>query len=353
MVEFRAGQMTMRKDGSKMVDADKRKGLVQLKQSPEGIVSFIWKDRTTGTEEINLMLFPNDATFKKVESAKGRVYVLQWVSTDKKLFFWLQEPTEEKDKEYVENVNKYINNPPTPSANAGLGGLAGLAGLGGLGGRGGGGLSPDQLMQLIGGNPEALEALMGGRGMGRGAGGARGNRGATGASAAARPATTSSAQNPTLPVPTTPAATVPSTAAPPPAPGPTRVPATSAVHLDALQRIMNDMVPAAQKGPSLKDVVNVDEIIASGLFDNPQVVAKLVEFLPEGQVTAANLKENLRSPQFGQAVAMFNQALRTGQLKGIMASFGLDTSSIGPNATIEDFLKAIQTKAKEDQKKGL
>jgi len=48
---------------------------------------------------------------------------------------------------------------------------------------------------------------------------------------------------------------------------------------------------------------------------------------------------------------MFNQALRTGQLAGIMSSFGLDPSSIGPNSTIEDFLRAIQKKAKEEQAK--
>lgn len=60
------------------------------------------------------------------------------------------------------------------------------------------------------------------------------------------------------------------------------------------------------------------------------------------------MKDNLRSPQFQQAVSLFNAALRSGDLAGIVASFGLDASSIGPNGTIEDFLLAIQKQAKKE-----
>ena len=118
---------------------------------------------------------------------------------------------------------------------------------------------------------------------------------------------------------------------------------------------IKDLFSFSQERVQLTDVCNGDEIVKSGLFEHEDVVKKLAEFLPEGPVTAENMKDNVRSPQFQQAVALFNAALRSGDLAGIMASFGLDPSSVGPNGTIEDFLLAIQKQAKqpptEDEKK--
>jgi len=80
-------------------------------------------------------------------------------------------------------------------------------------------------------------------------------------------------------------------------------------------------------------------------------VRKLAEYLPEGTpVTAENMKDNVNSPQFKQAISMFNEALRSGELATVMSSFGLESKDIGPHSTIEDFLKAIQKQA-QDQKK--
>lgn len=42
----------------------------------------------------------------------GRVFLLEFTSSGKKLFFWAQEPKEEKDDEFVTKVNQFINNPP-------------------------------------------------------------------------------------------------------------------------------------------------------------------------------------------------------------------------------------------------
>jgi hypothetical protein len=353
--------MHFRDDGSKWVEADKRKGLVQVKQSPEdNIIHFIWKDRTTGTEDINLMLFPDDASFRKVNEANGRVFVLEWTSTDKKMFFWMQEPKDDKDKENCDNINKYINNPPQPSAGAGLGELEGL------------GLNQAQLLQLLGGNAGAFSGLSNllsfGAGRGQGRGQPQAGRGSnilnpqnrTTPSASQSSAASSASSRPLSssgPSAVSPPSSQQSDAARPVSrvPAPSQPPAaTPFLQLDTLQQLLSEITHNQNKEPSLKDIINVDEIISSGLFDRPEVVAKLVEFLPEGQqVTAENLRENIRSPQFQQAVSMFNQALRTGQLTGIMSSFGLDPSSVGPNATIEDFLKAIQRKAKEESEKKM
>jgi len=310
----------MHKDiNSKMVRPDKRKGLVQLKlSSADNIIHFVWKDRTTGTTVLDLMLFPEEATFRKVIESKARVFVLEFKTSDKKHFFCMQEPKDDKDSQFCENINKYINNPPQP----GQTGANPLAGLGAAG-IDLGGLDQNQLLQLFR-NQGNLNL-------------ARPSRAA--ASSGASDSTPSTSGPSTRPAPST---------APAVAPAPPSQPAVSRQALQNLLANFTQQLPP--KGPSLSDIVDADNLINSGLFDNPAVVAKLAEFLPEGPVTAENLKENIRSPQFQQAVSLFNQALRSGQMASIMMSFGLDASSIGPNATIEDFLLAIQKKAKEEKK---
>jgi len=253
----------------------------------------------------------------------------------------MQEPKDDKDKEYCENVNKFINNPPQPSQNVPVGGLGDLENLG-----------QAQLLQLLGGNPSALSGLS----SLLGAGGAR-PQGRVPVTRTPATSSTQSSQNSKPQTTTSPALPNTNTSVQaqtqsqqPRAPTPvTRsAPAPAGVQLDTLQRIISELTQGQPKGPSLKDIVNVEEILSSGLFDSPEVVARLAEFLPEGQVSAESVRENVRSPQFSQAVAMFNQALRTGQMTGIVSSFGLDPSTVGPNATIEDFLRAVQKKVKED-----
>jgi len=317
LVEFRAGIMN-KDSNSKWVRPDKRKGLVQLKLSGgDNIVHFVWKDRTTGTVAIDLMLFPDDATFRKVSEAKARVYVLEFKTSDKKLFFWMQEPKDDKDAQNCDNINKYINNPPQPGqpggANAGAGAGLDL-----------GGLDQNQFLQQL----------------------LRGAGGASGAGRGSRSAPAASEDRPLAPRPSN------TTNAPQPAAPPTQTGVSRQALENLLAGFAQQIQPQQQqpKGPSLSDVVDGDKLINSGLFDNPSVVAKLAEFLPEGPVTAANLKENIRSPQFQQAVSMFNQALKSGQMAAIMSSFGLDASQLGPNPNIEDFLLAIQRKTKDEKK---
>jgi len=214
------------------------------------------------------------------------------------------------------------------------------------------------LLQLLGGGPGALNGILGrspGRGQGRGRGAGSGpvaaGSAAVGITQTPKPAgaTTSAGSAPVVAAdqtqqhrPSTPQRTV---AAPVSIPG---------VQLGTLQRIINELNQGQQvlQGPSLTDIVNVEEIIKSGIFNNSEVVAKLAEYLPEGgPITTDTLQNHVMSPQFKQAISMFNQALRTGQLVGIMSSFGLDTSSVGQTATVEDFLRAIQKKAKEESAK--
>ena len=61
----------------------------------------------------DLIIFPDEAVFKKVKQCTtGRVFLLEWKSTERRLFFWMQEPSDEKDAELCEKVNKALNSPP-------------------------------------------------------------------------------------------------------------------------------------------------------------------------------------------------------------------------------------------------
>lgn len=45
------------------------------------------------------------------ECQTGRVYLLKFKSSSQKLFFWMQNASDSKDKENIERVNKLINDP--------------------------------------------------------------------------------------------------------------------------------------------------------------------------------------------------------------------------------------------------
>ncbi|CAK0800841.1 unnamed protein product [Prorocentrum cordatum] len=52
---------------------------------------FQWFDREKNETSVDLIVI-NDAYFEKIEKCKdGRVYILRFTSSDKKLFFWMQD----------------------------------------------------------------------------------------------------------------------------------------------------------------------------------------------------------------------------------------------------------------------
>lgn len=99
---------------------------------------FCWKDRTTGqVEEVcllfhcllviplmgqfqDLIIFPDDAEFVRVpQCTTGRVFVLKFKTSPRRLFFWSQEAKDDKDEEFVTKINEYINNPPSARGGGG------------------------------------------------------------------------------------------------------------------------------------------------------------------------------------------------------------------------------------------
>lgn len=105
-VEFRAGRMDW--DG-RMVTPDKRKGKIILTTvEDEQLMHFHWIDREKNEVAVDLIVI-NDAYFEKIEKCTtGRVYLLRFTSSEKKLFFWMQEPKDDKDAEYIKTFNETI-----------------------------------------------------------------------------------------------------------------------------------------------------------------------------------------------------------------------------------------------------
>ena len=88
-----------------------------------------------------LILTPDFTWTRIPKCTSGRVFLLACPSASRELFFWLQEPTEERDQEIADKVSEYIANPPQGGA-GGAGGLdlsSLLALSGGAGGSGFGG----------------------------------------------------------------------------------------------------------------------------------------------------------------------------------------------------------------------
>ncbi|KAF7663590.1 hypothetical protein LDENG_00206020 [Lucifuga dentata] len=371
LVEFRAGKMTMK---SSTVTPDKRKGQVYIQQTDDSLIHFCWKDRTTGNVDDDLIIFPDDCEFKRVnQCTTGRVYVLKFKAGSKRLFFWMQEPKTDKDDEYCRKVNEYLNNPPMPGA-LGSGGSGGHD-LSALGGEGGlqsllGNMSHNQLMQLIG--PTGLGGI-GGLGALAGPGLANllgsssvpaASNSSTSPSTAVTPTSTSAAsrlgssQVPTTPI--TPSATsaVSPTATTPSTPAVSSLAAgaanpTQPIQLSDLQSILATMnVPASTQGVDLASVLTPE--VMAPILANPEVQQRLMPYLPSGESlpqSTEELNNTLSSPQFQQAMSMFSSALASGQLGPLMNQFGLPAEAVDAanKGDVEAFAKAMETENKSDQ----
>uniref|UniRef100_A0A336LMR4 Proteasomal ubiquitin receptor ADRM1 homolog n=1 Tax=Culicoides sonorensis TaxID=179676 RepID=A0A336LMR4_CULSO len=368
LVEFRAGRMNM---AGKMVHPDSRKGLVYLYQSDDQLIHFCWKDRTTGNVEDDLIIFPDDCEFKKVEQCKtGRVFLLRFKSSNRKLFFWMQEPKTDKDDEWCRRINEVMNNPPSSNSL-------------GSGSRGGGGtdsgdlqymlnnLSQQQLMQLFGGVGQmgGLSSLLGSMNRSSGGSSTRNNASSpsnrtsssatpgsgSGASIAATPTTLSASNAPSTPrAPkkgNTQSSTTPSVTA-------SNISGStgsdsSRVLLSELQNYLagiNTGAGGSSNGGSRRNI-DLSSSINSEALDtvlaNTDYVNSLVEHLPEvegDEDKKQQLKDTLSSPQFQQALSTFSNALQSGQLGPVVSQFQLSSDAVAAavSGDLEQFVKALE-----------
>lgn len=366
LVEFRAGRMNM---VGKMVHPDQRKGLVYLYQSDDQLIHFCWKDRTTNTVEDDLIIFPDDCEFKKVEQCKtGRVFLLKFKSSNRKLFFWMQEPKNDKDDEWCRRINDVMNNPP--SANN----------LSSGSGRGTdnndlqymlNNMSQQQLMQLFGGVGQmgGLTSLLGS--MNRSSSGnssARNNRTSTTTSTPS--ATSASAA--TAATPTTTATTVSTPRAPKKSSSQSssnnqssasgNSGDTSRVLLSELQNYLAGMNAGGSSSGSRRSVdlsTSLNTETVNSIISDPSNVEALIPHLPEIDADddkKQQLKDTLCSPQFQQALSTFSNALQSGQLGPVVSQFQLSSEAVSAamSGDLEQFVKALEntmgTKPKEAAK---
>lgn len=338
------------------------------------LTHFCWKDRTTGNIEDDLIIFPDDCEFKKVEQCKdGRVFLLRFKSSNRKLFFWLQEPTNEKDDEHCRRVNELLNNPPS-------------SGSGGNGTRGEGSdlqymlnnMSQQQLMQLFGGVGQmgGLSSLLGSINRTGGTGGTAGNRTASSTPASAARSTAAAATAVTTPANSTQPATPKaprkennsgeSTESSPPAAGNAD---TSRVLLSELQNYLagiNTGASGSKHNVDLSTSLNSDSI--NSILSDPERLEALQAHLPnideEGKpldpsAVKQQLKDTLASPQFQQALSMFSNALQSGQLGPVVSQFKLSEDAVlaANSGDLEQFVKALEKAsitdaiAKDDESK--
>lgn len=335
----------------KMVHPDTRKGVVYLVQAEDGLIHFCWKDRITGKVEDDLIVFPDDFEFKRVEQCKtGRVYVLKFKTSSRRLFFWMQEPKTDKDDEYCRRVNEIMNNPPSANRSASDGGdLQYMLNN----------MSQQQLMQLFGGVGQmgGLSSLLGS--MNRSSDSNSSSRTvstpASNRSAAATGGTSGGAAVST-PENTSSVARIPSTPK-----APKKSSGTARVTLPDLQSYLSALSPEAGAGGRS---VNIDLTAAiatseavNQIISDPDRANELASYLPNtGPAgTKQKLRETLSSPQFQQALSLFSSALQSGQLGPVVSQFQLSPEAVAAanSGDLEQFVKALEkSTAKPSQEKA-
>ncbi|KAG7198082.1 hypothetical protein KM043_018249 [Ampulex compressa] len=340
--------MTMK---GNMVYPDTRKGQLYVYQSDDTLMHFCWKDRTTGTVEDDLLIFPDDCEFKHVPQCKtGRVYLLRFKSSSRKFFFWLQDLKTDKDEEHCRKINEVLNNPPTPgsqrSGNANSDGdLQNLLNN----------MSQQQLMQLFGGVSQmgGLGSLLGTMNRPHGFQSTRASTTTT-----STPVTTSVARPPAAQTPA-PTAAVES----PKSSGNNKTsarPSTSSIpvaamgtgnkiHLSDLQNFLSEIpTPAsADNGVQRGVATELTNAIPAAISSTETLERAMTMHLPPGD----NLCTTLSSPQFSQALSMFWSALQSGQAGPIIRQFGLgpDAVNAATSGNIEEFVSALESESKSDQ----
>ncbi|XP_022913874.1 proteasomal ubiquitin receptor ADRM1-B-like [Onthophagus taurus] len=351
LIEMRAGKMNLK---GRMVYPDKRKGLLYVYQSEDSLMHFCWQDRTTGIIEDDLIIFPDDCEYVKVtQCTTGRVYLLKFKSSNRKFFFWLQEPNADKDEDHCKRINEYLNNPSGAVQTQG-GADTDLQSL--LNN-----MSQSQLMQLFGGGQMGgLSSLLGTISRPSTAG-ARSSTTTPAITHRTMPTTptTASSQVTTPGVETPPASGAPQT---PNAPKPTRTrppiqtseggtAGSAPIQLSDLQSFLQDLSLPPRTGATSQPQQSVDLSTAltsdslSGLMNNPEALEQLQSHLPavDGNIQD-QLRSTLASPQFQQAVSQFSSALESGQLAPVVSQLAVNPEAISAAAqgNMQEFLKALE-----------
>ncbi|CAM9883290.1 unnamed protein product [Chrysoparadoxa australica] len=337
--------MVMQGKGSNkfLISPDLRKGLVTVAKGGDQLLHFTWKDRTSNAVGDELMLFPDECVYKKVDTGKAedRVYLLELKGSGRRLFYWMQDKDSSQDEENCSKINKVANDPASADTMAAAGavpaaaapGNDGLAGMlralgngsgadGGSGGDSGGDAQINaqdlsSILQNMGFSPQQPQQDQAPTG------------GSSESTTAPAPTAADSSTAAAASASTAPAATPASTGSPAITTGGTPGQLTTA----DLQRAMMDLATGGMQQQQPRALAALYAYAAShlclspGIFDDPSVVEALTPLLPESQQSEAELRETMRSPQLQQALASLTQALQSDNFNSIMSNFGLVASN--------------------------
>lgn len=94
LVSFNAGKMTVTAtaNGKFLIAPDLKKGKISLSRGDDQLLHFQWTDRQSGSNPEDFIIFPDDATFSKVDTGRpgDRVLLLQYKNSSRRFFFWMQ-----------------------------------------------------------------------------------------------------------------------------------------------------------------------------------------------------------------------------------------------------------------------
>lgn len=79
-------------NGKVLVTPDMKKGKICLYKGEDQLVHFQWLDRQTGVSQEDVIIFPEEATFSRVNTGRehDRVYLLQYKNSSRRFFYWMQ-----------------------------------------------------------------------------------------------------------------------------------------------------------------------------------------------------------------------------------------------------------------------
>ncbi|KAL7425021.1 hypothetical protein Q5752_000708 [Cryptotrichosporon argae] len=106
-----AGRCFRRSLAEKWIDPQPDKGTIEL-SLVEGITQFVWRNKDTSTAEEDLLIFPGEATFHPVsQDPSNRAHVLEFNSSNQKYFFWFQRANNETDARAYVDINALLQDP--------------------------------------------------------------------------------------------------------------------------------------------------------------------------------------------------------------------------------------------------
>ncbi|CEP15446.1 hypothetical protein [Parasitella parasitica] len=335
---------------------------VYMDQGEDRLLHLYWKERKSqSVAEDDLIIFPDEAEFRQIsQCTTGRVFLLQFKTSNERHFYWMQSKTDDKDKEIADRVNELIRDPEAnmnasseldePSSHAELMRL-----LNGVESQDPN-ITPENLLQFLNSingsgdtqdeddeddEDEPMDT----------AAAPLPPSSATARSAVPASITNTNTNNTTnTNTNNTTTTTTTTTSAPEQTPTAVAPPAQAPNNnqpneqLDQLRQMLANVRPnEGSPRIALSDVLTTQSL--TPLLNDSEICASLFPFLPEeSERTAEEVRQVVKSPQFSQALQSLSAALQTGQLGPLLSQLGLDPSA---GNSVESFLVAIGEQAKQ------